>query len=128
MHIAIARFPTVPAERDEDFRDWFAWSNEQLRETAGLKARRLLRAPDGSYTALVEHESAETLAAMHAAEPVTMIHERLAQILNDAPQATKFEVVVDYPTSGQCCGGGAGAVSHEANLLAPASGGCCHEA
>ncbi|MHB8184592.1 MAG: hypothetical protein ACYDDU_00645 [Dermatophilaceae bacterium] len=60
-------FPTVPAELDKDFRDWFAWSNDQLREfawsndqlreTAGLKGRRLLRAPDGSYTALVEHET-----------------------------------------------------------------------
>ena len=31
MHIAIARFPPVPAEHDNDFRDWFAWSNDQLR-------------------------------------------------------------------------------------------------
>lgn len=58
MHIATARFPTVPAELDKDFRDWFAWSNDQLRGTAGLKARRLVCAPDGSYTVLVEHEGA----------------------------------------------------------------------
>ena len=31
MHIAIAQFPPVPAEHDNDFRDWFAWSNDQLR-------------------------------------------------------------------------------------------------
>ncbi len=58
MLIAIARFPAVPAERDKDFREWFASSNEQLRETAGLKGRRRLRAPDGSYSTLMEHESA----------------------------------------------------------------------
>lgn len=126
MHIAIARFPTVPAERDQDFRDWFAWSNDQLRDTAGLKARRLLRAPDGSYTALVEHESADTFAAMHTAEPVSKIHERLGQIVDDGPEATKYDVVVDYPTSGGCCGGGAGAGSHEAAPQARVSGGCCH--
>ena len=49
MHIAIARFPAVPAERDKDFRDWFAWSNDQLRGMIGLRGRRLLRATDGSY-------------------------------------------------------------------------------
>ena len=128
MHIAIARFPTVPAERDKDFRDWFAWSNDQLRETAGLKARRLLRAPDGSYTALVEHESASTFAAMHATEAVSMIHQGLGQILNDGPQATKYEVVVDFSTSGSCCGDGPGAGSHERTLEARVSGGCCQKA
>ena len=128
MHIAIARFPTVPAERDRDFRDWFAWSNDQLRETAGLKARRLLRAPDGSYTALVEHESASTFAAMHSAESVAKVHERLGQILNDAPQATKYDVVVDYPTSGPCCGGDPGAGGHGGSPQARVPGGCCQQA
>jgi len=128
MHIAIARFPTVPADRDKDFRDWFAWSNDQLRETEGLKARRLLRAPDGSYTALVEHESADTFAAMHTAEAVSKIQERLGQILSDGPQATKYDVVVDYATSGQCCGGGHGDRSHQGSPQARESAGCCQQA
>ncbi len=125
MHIAIARFPTVPAERDQAFRDWFAWSNDQLRDTAGLKARRLLRALDGSYTALVEHENADTFAAMHSAGPVSKIHEQLGEILDETAEATKYDVVVDYPTSGGCCGGGSGAASHEAAPQARASSGCC---
>jgi len=58
MYISIASFAVVPAERDQDFRDWFASSNNVLRGSAGLKTRRLLRAADGSYTALTEHERA----------------------------------------------------------------------
>ena len=127
MHIAIARFPTVPAERDKDFRDWFAWSNDQLRETAGLKARRLLCAADGSYTVLVEHESASTFAAMHTAEAVSMIHQGLGQILNDGPVATKYEVVVDFAAAGSCCGDGHGGGSHESAPRAQVSGGCCQK-
>ncbi len=42
MHISIVRFPTLTAELDKDYRDWFASSNDQLRGTAGLKGRRLL--------------------------------------------------------------------------------------
>lgn len=127
MHIAIARFPPVPAARDKDFRDWFAWSNDQLRETAGLRARRLLRAPDGSYTALVEHESAEAFAAMHSAEPISEIHKRLGQIIQDDPQATKFDVVVDLATSESgCCG--SRAVNQDTARQARTSGGCCQGA
>lgn len=125
MHIAIARFPTVPADRDQEFRDWFAWSNDQLRETAGLKGRRLLRAQDGSYTALVEHESENTFAAMHTTEPVLKIHERLGQILSDGPQATKYDVVVDFSAAGSCCGDGHGTGSPEVVPQARVSGGCC---
>lgn len=124
MHIAIARFPAVPAERDSDFRDWFTWSNDQLRGTEGLKARRLLRAPDGSYTALVEHESATTFASMHTAETVTVIQQGLRRILPDAPQAIGYDVVVDSGTDQGCCGG-SGADSQEAAKTAQGSGGCC---
>lgn len=124
MHIAIARFPAVPAERDNDFRDWFTWSNDQLRGTEGLKTRRLLRAPDGSYTALVEHESAATFAAMHKAEAVTVIQEGLRRVLADAPQATSYDVVVDSSTAKKCCGG-KGHGSHEGAAPAQGSGGCC---
>lgn len=97
MHIAIARFPAVPAERDKDFRDWFAWSNDQLRATVGLRGRRLLRAPDGSYTALVEHDSAKSFAAMRKAEAISMIQHGLGRILSDRRQAMRYDVLVDFP-------------------------------
>jgi hypothetical protein len=97
VHIAIARFPAVPAERDKDFRDWFAWSNDQLRATVGLRGRRLLRAPDGSYTALMEHDSASSFAAMRKAEAISMIQHGLGRILSDRRQAIRYDVLVDSP-------------------------------
>jgi len=124
MHVAIARFPAVPAERDNDFRDWFTWSNDQLRGTEGLKTRRLLRAPDGTYTALVEHESAATFAAMHNAEAGTVIQEGLRRVLGDTPQATSYDVVVDSSMAKKCCGGH-GHGSHEGATPAQGPGGCC---
>ena len=102
MHIAIARFPAVPPEHDRHFRDWFAWSNDQFREMGGLRGRRLLRAPDGSYTALVEHDSAGAFAAMLKAEAVSMIHWGLGPILNDRRQAMSYDVLVDFPTADGC--------------------------
>ena len=60
MFVAIARFPEVPFDREAEFRAWFAWSNGQLRGIDGLRGRRLLRAEEGSYTALEENENAGT--------------------------------------------------------------------
>ena len=68
MFVAIAQFPEVPTERVEEFQAWFAWSNGLLREIDGLQGRRLLRAADGTYTTLGEHQSAQTFAAMHLTE------------------------------------------------------------
>ena len=119
MHIAIARFPAVPAEHDKDFRDWFAWSNDQLRGMVGLRGRRLLRAPDGSYTALVEHDSASAFAAMLKAEAVSMIHRGLGPILNDRRQAMSYDVLVDFPTADGCRCDGNGTCSCEGAAAEP---------
>ena len=104
MFVAIARFPEVPFDREAEFRAWFAWSNGQLRGIDGLRGRRLLRAEDGSYTALVEHENADTFAAMHTTAVASRVHARLAGVLDHEPAATKYEVVVDLARSGSCCG------------------------
>ena len=119
MYIAIARFPAVPAERDKDFRDWFAWSNDQLRGMVGLRGRRLLRASDGSYIALVEHESAGAFAAMRQAEAVSMIDRGLGGILNDRLQAMRYDVLVDFPTAEGCCCHGHGTCSCEGAAAEP---------
>jgi len=102
MHIAIARYPAVPAEHDKDFQDWFAWSNEQLRGMVGLRGRRMLRALDGTYTALVEHDSADDFAAMLKAEAISMIHRGLGTVLNDRRQAMSYDVLMEFPTADGC--------------------------
>src|SRR3546814_11658792 len=70
-------FPPVPAQRDTAFRAWFAWSNEQLRDSAGLAGRRLLRGADGAYVGLVEHASAATFAQMHASPAASEVQQQL---------------------------------------------------
>lgn len=120
MHIAIARFPAVPAEHDKDFRDWFAWSNDQLRAMVGLRGRRLLRAPDGTYTALVEHDSADAFTAMLKAEAVSMIHRGLGPILNDRRQAISYDVLLDFPNSDGCRCDGNGTCNCEGVEAEPA--------
>jgi heme-degrading monooxygenase HmoA len=112
MFVATARFPEVAFEREAEFLAWFAWSNGQLRGIDGLRGRRLLRAQDGSYTALVEHENADTFAAMHATDVAARVHARLREVLDDEPVTTAFDVVENLAKSGACCAGGAGHDGH----------------
>ena len=134
MFIAIAQFPEVPTEREVQFEAWFAWSNDLLREIEGLQGRRLLRAADGTYTALVEHQSAETFAAMHTTEVASRVHARLGELLGDEPRATKYEVVVDLAKTTSCCGGHGRQDGHGqmgASGVGPrlqVAGGCCQGA
>src|SRR3546814_1639322 len=97
-------FPPVPAQRDTAFRAWFAWSNEQLRDSAGLAGRRLLRGADGAYVGLVEHDSAATFAQMHASPAASEVQQQLQGILEGEPHADVYEVVDAVPVAG-CCGG-----------------------
>lgn len=134
MFVAIALFPEVPAQREVQFEAWFAWSNDLLREIEGLQGRRLLRAADGTYTALVEHQSAETFAAMHTTEVASRVHARLGELLVDEPRATKYEVVVDLAKTTSCCGGHGRQDGHGqmgASGVGPrlqVAGGCCQGA
>jgi heme-degrading monooxygenase HmoA len=136
MFVAIARFPNVPTEREAEFRAWFAWSNDQLRDIDGLAGRRLLRASDGSYTVLVEHTTAETFASMLATEAALQVHAQLGELLLDEPAATMYDVVVDLAKSGSCCGGAGGhdvQPRHDLALVdvgaqAQVAGGCCRGA
>jgi len=136
MFIAIAQFPEVPTEREVQFEAWFVWSNDLLREIDGLQGRRLLRAADGTYSALVEHQSAETFAAMHTTEVASRVHARLGELLGDEPRATRYEVVADLAKSGSCCGGGSGHGRQDGHGQAASgvgprlqvAGGCCQGA
>ena len=47
--------------KDQQFRDWFAWSNREYAAFDGFIRRRLLRpTAGGNYAALVEHQTYET--------------------------------------------------------------------
>lgn len=129
MLVAVVHFPPVPAERDVEFRAWFAWSNDQLRDADGLAGRRLLRDSEGGYVGLVEHDSASTFAQMHASPAAAEVQQQLHLILETAPRAYAYEVV-DTATVGGCCDGtghdSGTAAAERVEVGAAGKAGCCH--
>lgn len=123
MFVVIARFPAVPVEKDQQFRDWFAWSNELLRDAiTGLRERRLLRGDDRSYLAVVEVDDSATLTAMRSSAVASQVHEVLASILDDRPRGTRYEVVAQLPAPVSCCHEEA---VRDSEAVTSAAAGCC---
>jgi len=129
MFVAVVTFPTIPEDREADFLAWFDWSNELLAGSEGLVSRRLLAPKDAGapYTALVEHESEATFAAMHTGPAREQVHERLRTVLAEgSPSARFYDVVVASAPAG-CCGGHGNGHEHagEHGHHGGGSGGCC---
>jgi heme-degrading monooxygenase HmoA len=96
MFIVIVEFPPVRKDKEQEFKEWFSWSNSIFEKSEGLISRRLLKstASEGKYLAIVEHRSEETFKAMHSSEKRNKIHERLLPLLEGSPKPGFYEVVV----------------------------------
>lgn len=96
MFVNLVRFPPIKEGKDAEFREWFAWSNEQFASHKGF-IRRLLLKPqgDGNYMAIVEHENLETFRAMQRSPAHTQVERRVAPLLEGNPTPGFYDVVVE---------------------------------
>ena len=72
MFVNLVRFPPVLEGHEAAFLEWFKRSNDVYREFPGFVSRRLQRAADGRYAAVVEHERVDVHGDAHI--PVTGDH------------------------------------------------------
>ncbi len=95
MFVNIVHFPPVKAGKDEEFRNWFAWSNKEFAKHKGFIGRRLLKPREGgNYAAIVEHESYETFLAMHKSPEQAEASKQVKPLLDGDPKPQFYEVVV----------------------------------
>lgn len=93
MFVAIVRFPPINPEKDTEFRKWFNWSNQVLKNSPGFISRKLIKGRDGSYVAIVEHSGYDTFTAMHSSNEHKLVHENASLLFNGAPRPEFFDVV-----------------------------------
>lgn len=94
MFIVIINFPPIKSGKDEEFREWFAWSSKEFASHKGFIRRRLLRPlQDGNYAAIVEHESHETFMAMHNSPEHAEAGARVAPLFDGSPVPQFYEVI-----------------------------------
>ncbi len=98
MFVNIVHFPPIKPGKDEEFRNWFAWSNEEFAKHKGFIRRVLLQPRAGeNYAAIVEHESFQTFQAMHTSPAQAEASKRVAPLFDGEPKPEFYEVVVGEP-------------------------------
>lgn len=96
MFINVILFPPIKAGKDAQFREWFAWSNQEYAKHKGFISRKLLRPRDGgNYVGLVGHESYETFMAMHTSPTQAEANERVKPLFDGGPTPEFYEVVME---------------------------------
>ncbi len=94
MFVNIVHFPPIGPGKDEEFRQWFASSNEEFAKHKGFIKRQLLRPREGgNYAAIVEHESFATFQAMHTSPTQAEMNTRVQPLFDGEPKPEFFEVV-----------------------------------
>ena len=94
MLVVIVNFPPVKAGRDGEFREWFAWSNNEFGRLEGFISRRLLEPlQEGTYAAIMEYESREAFAAMQNSPIHDEAGRRVIPLLAGSPTPQLYEVV-----------------------------------
>lgn len=95
MFTVIISFPPIKSGKDEEFREWFAWSNKEFAKQKGFISRQLLKPlKGGNYTAVVEHQSQETFMAMHNSPEHDEAGKRVAPLFEGKPNPQFYEVIV----------------------------------
>ena len=80
---------------EEDFTNWFTESNKVLSSFPGFVSRRLLRAHDGGYRIIVEHESKETFIRMHNSPEHEKLHPAGHSFMSSDPARKTFLVAAE---------------------------------
>jgi heme-degrading monooxygenase HmoA len=95
MFVVLISFPPIKAGKDAEFRDWFAWSNEEFSGHKGFISRRLLKpVGEGNYAAIVEFENRDAFNTMHSSPEHDKAGERVRPLFDGSPTPHFYEVLL----------------------------------
>lgn len=98
MFVVIQEFPPLKEGMDEEFRKWFAWTNDVYSKHRGFISRRLMEpvGREGPYVAIIEHETRDTFMEMHDSEDRSKAFAKLRSLLKGGPQPRFYQVVPEF--------------------------------
>jgi len=96
VFVNMVEFPPIKEGKDEEFKEWFEWSNTVYERFDGFISRRLLKPTrrKGNYTAIVEHESEQTFMAMHTSDERQKAWAKVESLLEGRPKPHFYEVLI----------------------------------
>lgn len=102
MFVNLVEFPLIKPGKDEEFNEWFAWSNNVYAKFDGFISRRLLKPTKGDkkYIAIVEHESEKTFMTMHLSSEREQAWAKVKSLLEGSPTPHFYEVEISSTKKG----------------------------
>jgi len=95
VFVNIIQFPKVKEGKDEEFKQWFEWSNSVYAGFKGFISRSLLKpTEEGTYLGVVEHESEETFMAMHLSDERQKAWAKVEPLLQGSPTPAFYNVII----------------------------------
>ena len=95
MFVVLISFPPIKPGKDEDFRDWFAKSNERFSHHKGFIRRRLLKpVGEGNYAAVVEFENKDAFDATRSSHDHEIAGEAVRPLFDGRPTPHFYEVLI----------------------------------
>lgn len=96
MFVVIVQFPPVREGKDEEFLEWFAWSNREFQKNEGFIGRVLLKPEQGDgYASIVQYESREAFVAMQGSPAHSEAGKRVRPLLDGSPAPRFYEVIAE---------------------------------
>lgn len=100
MFVVIISFPPIKANKDAEFREWFASSNRTFSSFPGFISRKLLRpTEEGNYAAIVEFEDRAAFETMHSSPLHDAAGARVKPLLDGKPTPRFYEVIQEAGTT-----------------------------
>lgn len=94
MIIAIIHFPPIKTGKDNEFVEWFEWSNSEFAKLSGFIGRKLLKPKaGGNYVAVMELESHEDFVALGTTDTHAEAGKRVLPLLDGRPSPELYGVV-----------------------------------
>ncbi|MCL5291540.1 MAG: antibiotic biosynthesis monooxygenase [Actinobacteria bacterium] len=95
MFVNIAEFPPIKPGKEEEFKEWFAWSNGVFEGFDGFVSRSLLKSTkeEEKYIAILEFESEGAFMAMHMSKEHQEARAKVDPLFEGSPTPHFYEVI-----------------------------------
>ncbi len=96
MFVNLVEFPSIKKGKDQEFQEWFKWSNTVYEKFDGFISRSLLKSTKGkgNYVAIVEHETEKTFMTMHTSDERQKAWAKVEPLLEGKPKPNFYEVII----------------------------------
>jgi len=94
MLVNIVFFPPIKPGKEEEFKQWFVWSNEEFIKQEGFVRRKLLvPRGGGNYVSVVEFTNAEALQAIQKSPIHAEAQQKVLPLLDGELKLQMYETV-----------------------------------